>query len=208
MRYSRDESEFDRAIAFVDGTFAVALTLLITTLDIEDRASSFASLSALADAVGPQFITFLVAFAVISGYWLMHHRMVASFVAIDTPTHHRQPFLIADRGRGGDDRRCASRPDRTTRTTTSGDRAEDRSRRRRSRPRAGRQADWQLIAATNNLLKLWRARRPRPSTRHPRRTAGCLTRPPASVPLPARTRNRRLERGTDRRTPERQHHAE
>jgi hypothetical protein len=51
MRYSHDESEFDRAIAFVDGTFAVALTLLITTLDIEDRASSFASLRL---ASGPQ----------------------------------------------------------------------------------------------------------------------------------------------------------
>lgn len=95
MRYSRDESEFDRAVAFVDGTFAVALTLLITTLDIDNRASSFRSVSALADAVGPQFITFLISFAVISGYWLMHHRMVRSFVAIDTPTIVANLCLIA-----------------------------------------------------------------------------------------------------------------
>ena len=94
-RYPRDVSEFDRAIAFIDGTFAVALTLLITTLDIGDRRAAFASLSALADAVGPQFIAFLVAFAVIAGYWLMHHRMVSSFVALDTRTIVVNLFLLA-----------------------------------------------------------------------------------------------------------------
>src|SRR4051812_14466588 len=86
MRYSRDQSEFDRAIAFIDATFALALTLLVTSLDIDDRPSAFGSLSSLGDAVGAQFITFLIAFAVIASYWLRHHRMVANFVAIDVPT--------------------------------------------------------------------------------------------------------------------------
>lgn len=95
MRYSRDISEFDRAIAFIDGTFAVALTLLITTLDIGDKRSAFASLSSLADAVGPQFVAFLIAFAVIAGYWLLHHRMVARFVAVDTQTIVVNLFLVA-----------------------------------------------------------------------------------------------------------------
>ena len=95
MRYSRDQSEFDRAIGFVDATFALALTLLVTTLDIENRASSFRSVSALANAVGPQFITFLIAFAVIGGYWIMHHQMVATFVAIDTTTIVANLCLIA-----------------------------------------------------------------------------------------------------------------
>ncbi len=94
-RYSRDASEFDRAVAFIDGTFAVALTLLVTGLDIEDRPSSFTSLSALADAVGPQFVTFLIAFAVIASYWRAHHRMVASFVAIDTANILANLCLIA-----------------------------------------------------------------------------------------------------------------
>jgi uncharacterized membrane protein len=94
-RYSRDQSEFDRAIAFVDATFALALTLLVTSLDVDNRAASFKSLSALADAIGAQFITFLIAFAVIAGYWLMHHRMVASFVAIDTANIVANLCLIA-----------------------------------------------------------------------------------------------------------------
>lgn len=86
MRYGRDGAEFDRAIAFIDATYAVALTLLITTLDIDDKPSSFRSVSALADAVGPQFIAFVIAFVVIARYWLLHHRMIASFVALDTHT--------------------------------------------------------------------------------------------------------------------------
>ena len=95
MRYSREQSEFDRAIAFIDATFALALTLLITTLDIENRSKAFKSFSALYAAVGPQFLAFLIAFAVIAGYWFAHHRMVAGFVAIDNRTLVTNIFLIA-----------------------------------------------------------------------------------------------------------------
>jgi uncharacterized membrane protein len=95
MQYSRDASEFDRAIAFIDATFAVALTLLITSLDIGDKSSSFTSLSALADAVGSQFVAFVIAFVVIAGYWLMNHRMVATFVALDTRTIVASLCLVA-----------------------------------------------------------------------------------------------------------------
>ena len=95
MRYSRDKAEFDRAIAFIDGTFPVALTLLITTLDVGHAPSAFKSWSALASALGAQFVSFLIAFAVIAGYWLKHHRMVAGFVAFDTPTILANLCLIA-----------------------------------------------------------------------------------------------------------------
>src|SRR5438477_11331353 len=95
MHYSRDASEFDRAIAFIDATFAVALTLLITTLNVDDPPSSFASLSAFGDAAGAQLLAFAIAFAVIAAYWLANHRMVASFVAIDTATIVASLFLIA-----------------------------------------------------------------------------------------------------------------
>ena len=84
-RYSRDDSEFDRAIGFIDATFALALTLLITTLQIPDDATAWESLGSLDDALGAQLVAFAIAFVVISGYWLRHHRMVASFSAIDYP---------------------------------------------------------------------------------------------------------------------------
>lgn len=95
MRYSREASEFDRAFAFIDATYAVALTLLVTTLDIDDVPEAFASVSALNDAVGAQFFAFVVAFAVIAAYWVANHRMVAGFVAIDTPTIVVHLFLVA-----------------------------------------------------------------------------------------------------------------
>jgi uncharacterized membrane protein len=95
MRYSRSAGEFDRAFGFIDATFAVALTLLVTTLDLDDVPSAFTSVSALNDAIGAQFFAFVVAFAVIATYWLANHRMVAGFVAIDTPTIVAHLFLIA-----------------------------------------------------------------------------------------------------------------
>jgi uncharacterized membrane protein len=93
-RYSRDDSEFDRAIGFIDATFALALTLLITTLEIGDR-SAWESLGSLNEALGAQFIAFAIAFVVIAGYWLRHHRMVASFSAIDYPVIGLNLCLVA-----------------------------------------------------------------------------------------------------------------
>jgi uncharacterized membrane protein len=94
-RYSRDQDEFDRAIGFVDATFALALTLLVTTLDVDDPRVAFSSLGALDDAVGQQFVAFVIAFVVIAGYWLQHHRLIASFAAIDYTTIGVNLCLIA-----------------------------------------------------------------------------------------------------------------
>jgi uncharacterized membrane protein len=82
-RYRRDDSEFDRAIAFIDATFAVALTLLVTTLDIRTDPKSWESLGAFYDAGGSQLVAFAVAFLIIAGYWLAHFRLFAAFRAVD-----------------------------------------------------------------------------------------------------------------------------
>ncbi|HEY1238186.1 MAG TPA: TMEM175 family protein [Solirubrobacterales bacterium] len=95
MRYSREESEFDRAFAFLDATFALALTLLVTTLDVNGSGSVWKSLGSLEDEIGSQFIAFAIAFAVIANYWLLHHRMVSSFAEIDQPMIVANLWLIA-----------------------------------------------------------------------------------------------------------------
>jgi uncharacterized membrane protein len=95
VRYSREESEFDRAIGFFDATFALALTLLVTTLDVSGDRSVWESLGSLDDEVGSQFIAFAIAFALIANYWLVHHRLIASFDALDTPVIVANLFLIA-----------------------------------------------------------------------------------------------------------------
>ena len=95
VRYSRDDAEFDRAIGFLDATFALALTLLVTTLDVTGSPVPWESLGALNDEFGPQLIAFAISFAVIAHYWLIHHRMVASFVAIDKRVIVANLLLIA-----------------------------------------------------------------------------------------------------------------
>ena len=94
-RYQRDDQEFSRAIGFFDATYALALTLLVTTLDIAEPSSAWAGLSALWDAVGPQFLSFGISFAVIASYWLAHHRLVRMFGAIDQLTIVANLVLIA-----------------------------------------------------------------------------------------------------------------
>ena len=43
VRYQRDDQEFGRAIGFFDATYALALTLLVTTLDITEPSSAWAA---------------------------------------------------------------------------------------------------------------------------------------------------------------------
>jgi uncharacterized membrane protein len=95
VQYPREVGEYDRAIGFIDATFALAMTLLVTTLDVDDVPQAFQSLSTLDDAIGAQFFAFLISFAVVASYWLVNHRMVAGFVGIDTPTIVAHLFLLA-----------------------------------------------------------------------------------------------------------------
>jgi uncharacterized membrane protein len=94
-RYRRDDAEFDRAIAFIDATFAVALTLLVTTLDIKSDPQSWNSLAHFYDAMGSQLVAFAISFVVIALYWVSHYRLVASFGAIDLRLIVLNLFLLA-----------------------------------------------------------------------------------------------------------------
>ena len=91
----RDEAGFDRAVGFFDATFALALTLLVTTIEVEDREEAFSSVGALWDALGDQLISFGVAFAVIANYWLVHHRLLRHFSGLDYRTIVANLLLIA-----------------------------------------------------------------------------------------------------------------
>jgi uncharacterized membrane protein len=94
-RYQRDDAEFDRAIAFIDATFAVALTLLVTTLDIKSDPASWNSLAHFYDAMGSQLVAFAISFLVIAAYWVSHYRLVATFDALDLRLITLNLFLLA-----------------------------------------------------------------------------------------------------------------
>jgi TMEM175 potassium channel family protein len=91
----RDEAGFDRVVGFIDATFALALTLLVTTIDVDDPEEAFSSVGALWDAIGDQLLGFGIAFAVISNYWLVHHRLVRRFSGLDYRTIVANLLLIA-----------------------------------------------------------------------------------------------------------------
>ena len=54
---------------FFDGTYAVALTLLVTTLDGTNTPGAWADLAALWAAVGTEIVAFFLAFAIVAFYW-------------------------------------------------------------------------------------------------------------------------------------------
>jgi uncharacterized membrane protein len=86
-RYRRSAGlEFERMAFFTDAVFAIAMTLLIVSIDVPnlvfDRDSARHMLDQLAD-LGPQFFSFFLAFLLLGRYWLAHHGFVASLKSID-----------------------------------------------------------------------------------------------------------------------------
>jgi uncharacterized membrane protein len=80
------EVEFSRALAFSDGVFAFAVTLLVTTLDVPHLSGpdlDHQLWQALKD-LGPNFFSYGISFAVIGLMWLQHHRLFSRIRRIDT----------------------------------------------------------------------------------------------------------------------------
>jgi uncharacterized membrane protein len=69
-----------RLIALIDGIFAVAMTLLV--LDLKLPADSGDLRSALARML-PGFLVYLIVFASMAGYWIMHHRTFRFVARVD-----------------------------------------------------------------------------------------------------------------------------
>jgi uncharacterized membrane protein len=86
-RYDRDSVEFARVLAFNDGLFAIAMTLLIVSIAVP-TISDTNSISDLADALNDlsaNFVSFFISFAVIGRYWIAHHQFVSLLKAMDQP---------------------------------------------------------------------------------------------------------------------------
>jgi uncharacterized membrane protein len=84
-----------RLEALVDAIFAFAMTLLVTGLVIQPLSKSEAAseLPRRLAAMYPEFFSFLIAFFVLSTFWLVHHRQF-SFVRIVDPALVRINLLI------------------------------------------------------------------------------------------------------------------
>jgi uncharacterized membrane protein len=81
-RREGNEIEFGRIVAFSDGVFAIAITLLVLNLNIDPGLPK----DELADILWDQrenFIAFAISFAVIGRFWLIHHRFFSEVHSFD-----------------------------------------------------------------------------------------------------------------------------
>lgn len=79
------EVEFARALAFSDGVFAIAITLLVLGIDVPDLSGpglEHRLLDALADLL-PSLASYCLSFAVIGLLWLRHHRLFSRIRRLD-----------------------------------------------------------------------------------------------------------------------------
>jgi uncharacterized membrane protein len=86
-RHLRGTLEFDRIVTFNDAVYAIALTLLVVTIEVP-RVPEPTNRRALYDALQdmqPQVITFFTSFIVIASFWVANHRFVERLGAFDRP---------------------------------------------------------------------------------------------------------------------------
>jgi len=77
------EVEFSRIVAFSDGVFSIAITLLILNVSIDGSAVTRDGLwQALWDQ-RENLLAYAISFAVIGRFWLVHHRFFGEVTAFD-----------------------------------------------------------------------------------------------------------------------------
>jgi len=75
-------SDLGRTIAFSDGVFAIAITLLVLSIDVP-RGFDDKQLGDFVREEWPQFFAYFLSFAVIGRFWVSHHGNFAMLRAID-----------------------------------------------------------------------------------------------------------------------------
>ncbi len=89
--FGDDESgrSLDRLIAFSDGVFAIAMTLLVLSLTVPTLTGSTDevddALWAALKEQWPELLSYAISFAVIGRYWLIHHRLFRMVRRADSP---------------------------------------------------------------------------------------------------------------------------
>lgn len=81
-RREENEVEFARIVAFSDGVFAIAITLLVLNLGVPDHIKGD-DLDHALWAQRQDLLAYALSFAVIGRFWIVHHRFFASVVGFD-----------------------------------------------------------------------------------------------------------------------------
>lgn len=81
-RREENEIEFGRIVAFSDGVFSIAITLLVLNLTVTKGLSAADLTNELFD-LWDNLLAFALSFAVIGRFWVVHHRFFAEVEAFD-----------------------------------------------------------------------------------------------------------------------------
>lgn len=87
-----DGSDTERLVFFSDALFAIAMTLLVVDLHVPDVTNDELG-SALIDLT-PQYLTFLLSFAVIGAVWMSHHRKFRAITSCDQTLLRLNLFVL------------------------------------------------------------------------------------------------------------------
>jgi uncharacterized membrane protein len=93
-RREGNEIEFSRIVAFSDGVFAIAITLLVLSFEIPDHLHG----ESLGQALWGQrddFLAYALSFAVIGRFWLVHHRFFSEVTGFDNRLLTLNIFYLA-----------------------------------------------------------------------------------------------------------------
>ena len=74
-----------RLMAFTDGVFAIAITLLVLNVPVPDisQADAMSRLPAALLATGPRLLTFALSFFLVGFYWIRHHQLFRQLFDVD-----------------------------------------------------------------------------------------------------------------------------
>jgi TMEM175 potassium channel family protein len=89
-----NEIEFSRIVAFSDGVFAIAITLLVLQLEIPPHLKGESFGSALW-GLRRDLLAYAISFAVIGRFWVVHHRLFADVVGFDSRLLGLNIFYLA-----------------------------------------------------------------------------------------------------------------
>jgi uncharacterized membrane protein len=78
----RETVEFTRIVAFTDGVFAIAITLLVLSLEVPSDLVGAGLHDFLVDS-WPQLFAYFLSFAVIGRFWISHHDMFSLLHGFD-----------------------------------------------------------------------------------------------------------------------------
>jgi uncharacterized membrane protein len=93
-RREGNEIEFSRIVAFSDGVFSIAITLLVLNLGVGKYVSGGELAGALWDE-RENLLAYALSFAVIGRFWLVHHRFFSEVTGFDSRLISLNIFYLA-----------------------------------------------------------------------------------------------------------------